>query len=260
MRKNALLLIDVQNDFCDPNGALFVPGAEEDSKRTAEFIEKNGDNLHYISMTQDSHQVIDISHPAFWQDKDGNPPAPFTIIKASEARDGIWAARYNPALALKYLEDLETQGEFPHCIWPEHCIIGSEGAAMYPVVMNAVKAWAAKGHFFQIVQKGEFPLTEHFGAFRAQIPVANIAPTQLNDGLIKTLTNYQNVYFAGQAKSHCVANTLKQAMEFPELAKKLIILEDCMSNVPGFETLADPIYDAAKQMGVRFMKSTDVQL
>ena len=39
MRKNALLLIDVQNDFCDPNGALFVPGAEEDSKRTAEFIE-----------------------------------------------------------------------------------------------------------------------------------------------------------------------------------------------------------------------------
>ena len=58
---------------------------------------------------------------------------------------------------------------------------------------------------------------------------------------------------AGEAKSHCVANSLKQVLdESPDFAAKLIVLEDAMSNVTGFETLADPIYDRAKQMGVKF--------
>ena len=33
-----LLIIDPQNDFCDPNGALFVPGADEDMKRLASMV------------------------------------------------------------------------------------------------------------------------------------------------------------------------------------------------------------------------------
>jgi hypothetical protein len=54
-----------------------------------------------------------------------------------------------------------------------------------------------------------------------------------------------------------VANSLKQVMdESPELASKFIVLEDAMSNVTGFENLADPIYSKAKQMGVRFTKTS----
>jgi nicotinamidase-related amidase len=61
--------------------------------------------------------------------------------------------------------------------------------------------------------------------------------------------------------SHCVANTLKQAMEYtPELAKKFIILTDCMSNVTGFEHIADKIYDDAKNLGIRFDVSTNINL
>jgi nicotinamidase/pyrazinamidase len=41
------------------------------------------------------------------------------------------------------------------------------------------------------------------------------------------------------------------------LAKKLVILEDCMSDVTGFEKIALPIYKKAKAEGAKFVNSTD---
>ena len=268
-KKVALLVIDGQNDFCSPTGALYVPGADADMKRLADFILKNQAEIEYIGLTQDSHMVNDISHPDFWQDKDGNQPAPFTIIKSSDAKDGVWAPRFVPNAVIKYLEDLEDQGEFPHCIWPKHCIHGSEGAAIYKPLMDAVQEWSSNQcKFHKIVQKGVHPLTEHFGVFQANIPIEGEKDTQLNHKLIKVLNEYSVVYFAGQAKTHCVATSLKQAMKFDQtLAKKFVILEDCMSSVPGevapgvtFDDLARPIYEDAKNMGIQFAKSIDITL
>jgi nicotinamidase/pyrazinamidase len=127
--------------------------------------------------------------------------------------------------------------------------------------MEALIEWTKAGKFYQVVAKGTYPLTEHFGIFRANVPIANRPETQLNQALIDTLEKYQNVYLVGEAKSHCVANSLKQAMEeAPALARKFVILEDCMSDVTGLSHLGQPIYDKAKQMGIRFAKSVDIQL
>ena len=269
MKKIALLVIDPQNDFCRPTGALSVPGADKDMERLAKFVTKNASKIDYIGLTQDSHMVIDISHPPFWEDKDGNFPDAFTVITAADVKSGKWTPRFYPAEALKYLEDLEAQKEFPHCIWRIHCVDGSEGAAIFPVLMDAVQEWSAKKCWFhKIVKKGTHPLTEHFGIFQANIPIAGEESTQLNDRLISILNEYDEVYIAGQAKTHCVATSLKQAMKFEKtLAKKFIILEDCMSDIPGeaapgltFVDLAKPIYDEAKALGIKFVKSTDVTL
>ncbi len=260
MKKNALLIIDPQNDFCNPGdangkrkGALYVAGAEKDMKLLADWIVANKDGIDYIGVTIDSHQPNDIAHPNFWQDKNGNFPNPFTIITVKDVENGTWTPRFDPKRCLDYLKGLEAQGEFPHIIWPTHCVIGSEGAAIYQPLMDAMIAWTVKNKFYQTVAKGTYPYSEHFGAFMAQIPDPQRPETQLNQGLIKTLETYQNVYLAGEAKSHCVANSLKQVMrEAPDLAAKFIILEDAMSNVTGFETLADPIYNDARKMGIRF--------
>jgi len=260
MKKNALLIIDPQNDFCNPGdangkgkGSLYVPGAEKDMKSLADWIVANKDAIDFIGVTIDSHQPNDIAHPTFWQDKNGQFPAPFTIITVKDVESGIWTPRFDPKRCLEYLKSLEAQGEFPHVIWPVHCVVGSEGAAIYQPLMDAMLAWTVKGKFYQAVAKGTYPYSEHFGAFMAQIPDSQRPETQLNQGLIKTLETYQNVYLAGEAKSHCVANSLKQVMrEAPDLAAKFIILEDAMANVPGFETLADPIYNEAKIKGIRF--------
>ena len=140
-KKNALLIIDAQFDFCDPQGSLFVAGADQDMIRLGEFIHNNEKEIDHISLTLDSHQVNDISHPSFWQDKDGNYPAPYTAITTADVQSGKWSPRFAPQQAVKYVEDLEKQGEFPHLIWPEHCIIGTKGASFVDSIMNAVTSW-----------------------------------------------------------------------------------------------------------------------
>lgn len=52
-----LLIIDPQLDFHPPNGTLAVPGAEEDSARTARFIREHMDEIDEIYVTLDSHHV-----------------------------------------------------------------------------------------------------------------------------------------------------------------------------------------------------------
>lgn len=268
MKKNALLIIDPQNSFCNPGdsngnnkGSLYVNGADKDMKRLANWIRKNKQAINYMAITIDSHQPNDIAHPNFWQDKDGNFPAPFTVIKSKDVENGVWTPRFDPKRCLEYLKKLETNGEYPHLIWPVHCVIGSESAAIYQPLMDAILEWTVQGKFYQTVTKGTYPFSEHFGAFKAQIPDVDRPETQLNQGLIKTLETYQNVYLAGEAKSHCVANSLKQILdEAPSLATKFIILQDAMSNVTGFETIADPIYNKAKQMGVKFSDTTSENL
>lgn len=257
-KKNALLIIDAQYDFCNPNGALFVSGADADMDRLCDFIKRNQGELDHICVTLDSHPVNDISHPSFWQDKDGNFPPPFTQIALADVQAGKWTPRFYPQEAIKYLTELEAQGQFPHFIWPEHCLMGSKGASLDDKLLEALRQWTRSGKWYQAVTKGTYPLTEHFGIFMAQIPVPDRPETQLNQSLINTLESYQNVYLAGEAKSHCVATSLKQAMDYaPALASKMIVIDDCMSDVTGLAHLGTPIYEEAKKRGIRFTTSKE---
>ena len=266
-KKVAILIIDAQRDFCHPQGSLYVPGAEDDNERLSQWILNNSDEIEYIGCTLDSHQVNDIAHPGYWKDKDGNHPAPYTSISLQDIKDGKWNA-VKPQHAMDYIQSLEDEGEYVHVIWPEHCRIGSWGHSLDEKIDGAITNWQrGRGKSVHFVAKGVHPDTEHFGAFEAQVPIQNIPETQYNLKLQQILEKYDTVYLAGQAKSHCVANTLKQVVrKAPTLAKKFIILEDCMSDVPGgpngpgttptFGELAQPIYDEAKNLGVKFSTTT----
>lgn len=267
MHKYALLVIDAQNDFMDlPGSALPVAGATADMDRVATLIKNNIAVIGSITCTLDSHRTIDISHPSFWVDKDGAFVQPFTPISYKDLQEGKYTARFAPIQSVDYVKKLEEQGEFGHFIWPEHCLIGSVGAALYQPFHEALKLWeASKGKIVTYVTKGDNPFTEHFGAFRANIELAQDPRTQFNQKLISDLMSNDVVLLAGEAKSHCVANSLRQAItEVPALAPKIVVLEDCMSDVPGLPTAfydeVQKIYDDAKSKGVRFVKSTDPSL
>jgi nicotinamidase/pyrazinamidase len=259
--RDAFLIIDAQYDFCKPNGALFVPGAVEDMQRLSTLIRLQADKIDHIVVTLDNHPVNDISHPVFWEDAQGHFPAPFTQVTANEVREGKWKPRFEPEKVLGYLDALETQGLFRHFIWPEHCLMGSRGAALDDMLMEALREWTHTGRNYHVVEKGQHPLTEHFGIFQAQIPIEGAPETQFNTALVEELIAYQTVYLAGEARSHCVATSLKQVMDkAPELAAKIVVIEDAMSDVSGLGHLGAPIYEAARQQGVRFVKSTDLVL
>ena len=260
-QRNALLIIDPQNDFCDPKGALSVSGAVEDMQRLGRFIINNMNELDHIAITLDSHRVVDISHPTGWVDAQGNPVAPFTPISHQDILDGKYSWTLNPQWAHQYTESLEKSGQFTHFLWPEHCIIGSWGHNVFPDVVDAVHAWERKRGGIggaEYVTKGSHPLTEHFGAFQAQVPIDNQPGTQPRLSLLKTLREYSRTFLCGEALSHCLGSSLKQLLDLaPDLAPKLVVLTDCTSDVTGFEGQATPIMDMAKSMGVKFSASVE---
>ncbi|KOY86906.1 nicotinamidase [bacterium 336/3] len=257
MQKNALLIIDAQYDFCNPKGALYVQGADKDMERLSQFIQNNIFQLHQIFLSIDNHTINDIAHPSFWEDNHKKHPTPFTQIISQDVRTGKWKARFEPEKSLEYLEKLEKDGKFIHFIWNPHCLIGSLGASIDERIMQATLAWSkVSGKDYIAFYKGMYPYSEHFGIFAAQIPDETVVETQLNKNLINSLLQYEKVYVAGEAKSHCVATSIQQAIDFaPELVQKMVIIEDCMSDVAGLGYLGEPVYKKAKALGVAFINS-----
>lgn len=268
MKRVAVLIIDAQNDFCDPNGSLFVKGAVEDNQRLSRWIDDNKESIGFIGCTLDSHQLVNISHPKFWYNADGVNPSPFTVITSSDVESGVWRTRLRPKESLEYLKSLESSGQYTHLIWPEHCVIGTHGHALEKNINEAVLNWAADGHFVNYIPKGANPFTEHFGAFQAQVISEDTPSTHYNKKLEETLNKYDLVYISGQAKTHCVANTIKQVCDnAPELAKKFVVLEDTMSNIPGgpeegvtYVQLSERIFDEARKLGMRFSTTSQEKL
>ena len=266
--KNVLLTIDGQRDFCVPGGALYVPGADKDMQRLSKWINQNENELDDIFVSMDSHPPIHISHPQFWMDSKSNIVDPMTLIKYDDIMNGKYIPRFYRNRAIAYVKYLEDQGKFSHIVWPEHCLQGNIGFCLEENLFSAIKQWTYKGNAFSTIIKGSNPLTEFYGIMAAQ--QTNEDPeTQLNQKVLDIFETFENVYFSGQARSHCCAITLEQFLDSaPNLAKKLIILEDTMSDVAGspapgsptFGELAQPIYDRAKAAGVRFAKTTDVVL
>ncbi|KAA0990577.1 cysteine hydrolase family protein [Dyadobacter aurulentus] len=261
MKKTALLIIDAQYDFCNPNGTLFVPGAEEDMQRIARLISLDGDKIDSIFVTLDTHKVLDIAHPLFWEDQNGNTVAPFTLITSQAVKAGKWIPRYHKEYVIEYLEKLEQQEEFKHFIWPEHCLIGSKGASLDDTLLAAVLAWTHQtGRDYVAVSKGINPLTEHFGVFKAQVPVENAPETDLNRAFLDQLAAFDQVLIAGEARSHCVATSINQIIKYaPELIPKVIVLSDSMSDVPNWGYLADQIFEDAAEKGMTFLKAGSVR-
>ncbi len=93
----ALIVIDVQNDFC-PGGALAV--AEGD--RIIPRINALMDDFATIVLTQDWHPA---THASFAANHPG--AAPFSLT---------------------------TMAYGPQVLWPTHCVIGTEGAAFHPAL------------------------------------------------------------------------------------------------------------------------------
>ena len=79
-----LLLVDVQKDFCFPQGSLFVAGrsgrgALDDNRRLATFLYRNLDRVTATVSTLDSHLPHHIFSPSFWIGRDGEPLAAHRI-------------------------------------------------------------------------------------------------------------------------------------------------------------------------------------
>ena len=93
----ALIVIDLQNDFC-PGGALAVAGGDEIVPLVNEMIAR----FEHVVLTQDWHPQ---GHSSFASQHSGKNPFETVTMPYGE-----------------------------QTLWPDHCIQGSEGAAFHPAL------------------------------------------------------------------------------------------------------------------------------
>lgn len=284
-----LLLVDVQNTFCIPEFELFVAGASgrgavEDNVRLCEFLYRNLGSITQIAATLDTHTAMQIFHPVFWvNDAGDHPVGGQTIIQPEDIENGTW--RVNPAVAdsvaggnveylkrhaLHYARTLTDRGKFPLLVWPYHAMRSGISHALVSAVDEAIffhtiarqsQAW------FEV--KGGNPLTEHYSALHPEV-MKDAEGRQIgekNTALIENLLAFDAVLVAGQAKSHCVNWTVRDLLtdieeRDPDLAHKVVLLEDCTSPVvvpdgPDFTPQADAAFADFAEAGMQVARSTE---
>lgn len=264
MNGTHLLIIDPQNDFCDRKGALSVPNADGDMKRLAHFVDRFGDQIDQIHVTLDSHGELDIAHGLFWVDAHGVSPAPFTIISQEDFDEGVWRPR-KPEWhdrAGQYLRQLSERGRYDLTIWPPHCIVGSWGHGIFPVLSDSLRDWQRRNlRQVNTIHKGGNMWTEHYSAVKAEVVDPDDPHTQINQPLLDTLgdSGARRVLVAGEALSHCVANTVRDlgaAMPDGDL-HKFVLLRDCTSSVAGLDSLGHDFLQEITPKGMTLAESTE---
>ena len=261
-RKIHLLLVDLQKDFCFPEGSLYVGGrsgrgAMDDNDRIARFVYRNLARLTEITCTLDTHYPFQIFSPSFWLDREGAPLTAHREITTDDVRAG--RVKPNPAIAgwvaggdlawLRrhvefYCAELERSGKYTLYLWPPHCLLGGEGHVLAGVVQEARLFHAyARGSRDGTEIKGDNPLTENYSVFSPEV-LGNHDGGALagrNSAFLETVLAADALVIAGQAASHCVKSSVEDLLAAIQatdasLARKVYLLRDGMSSV----AVADP--------------------
>jgi nicotinamidase-related amidase len=292
-----LLIIDPQVDFHE-GGNLGVYGVDEiggkggksDSANIIKLIQKKAPAAVYVSL--DTHTPTHIGHQAFWQpegDPNGEGPAVGSQFVVNEGKVAVanlgvftyyeprstgddakdadlkkWVVQYVQALT----GGVGGGEKFSPCIWPNHCLEGSAGHAVYPELKAALDALTCPVEYHV---KGQNEATEMYSIFKAELPVEGNASdsvkmlyrgkreqintdskigtlksdvedhanlkTDFNEGLYNSLVaNNLPIVVCGEALSHCVkwsTNDLVSKKNGDDKYKSIpvILLEDASSVV-----------------------------
>jgi nicotinamidase/pyrazinamidase len=156
-----LLIIDLQNDFC-PGGNLAVTGGHE----IMPVVNKLAREFKHVVLTQDWHPA---DHSSFASQHKG--AAPFTQIHMAFG---------------------------PQTLWPDHCIIGSTGAAFHQELDVP--------HAELIIRKGFRKAIDSYSAFFEN---DHKTPTGLG-GYLKE-RGFTSVTLVGLAFDYCVRYSAEDA-------------------------------------------------
>jgi len=161
----ALLIVDVQNDFCE-GGALAVAGGNEVARRVAELLMDRPGLYTRIFASQDWHNPM--------PDLNGGHFAP--------------------------------EGEDPNYVdtWPVHCVAGTTGADIHPVLMPVLSG----GRVISI-RKGQG--RPDYSAFQGQAEGGTPVAFALG---VEQVTSLDIV---GIATDHCVYQSALHAVKLPQL-------------------------------------------
>lgn len=258
-----LLAIDIQNDFMEDIGSLAVGGSRQDIARLTQWMYTNLTSLTQIMCSLDCHSIMQIFHADWWINSGQKHPAPFTIITYQDVVDGIWLPTNGELqTSLEYLKNLELNGQKQLCIWPYHCLEGTDGAKLESEFTKMVYFHAAARQTSpKLIYKGQNPYTEMYGIIKAEYDKLGY----INQEIVDTIALYDEIYIAGQASSHCVLASTQQIVTYfgadADVNKRITILADCMSPIVGYEESTQEAFEILKaEYGIQIKNSTEVIL
>jgi nicotinamidase/pyrazinamidase len=202
--KDALIVVDVQNDFC-PGGRLAVQKGDE----VVPLVNLLAKRFESVVLTQDwhppGHQSFATSHPG---------SKPFDTVK------------------LAYGQQV---------LWPDHCVQGSEGAALHKDL--------SVPHAQLVLRKGHHREVDSYSAFLE-------ADRKTRTGLEGYLDErgIKRVFVCGLATDFCVAWT---ALDADKLGFAALVVEDACRAIDMQGSLA-AAWEKMKKAGVKRIQSGDI--
>jgi len=203
---DALLVIDVQNCFV-PGGSLAVKGGDE----IVPLINRLAKSFHNVVLTQDWHTADHVSFASQHQGK-----KPFETVEL---------------------------GYGTQVLWPDHCVQGTEGAA----IVSGVNI----PHAELIIRKGFHRDVDSYSAFLE-------ADRKTQTGLAGYLKGrgIKRVFVCGLATDYCVAWSALDARKFGFQAE---VIEDACRGIDLNGSIAKAWVDMSKA-GVKRIQSSDIEM
>lgn len=203
---NALLIVDVQNDFL-PGGNLPVPGGDQIIP-TINNLQKK---FQLIVASRDWHPA---NHGSFASNHKGQKPGDITELNGLE-----------------------------QILWPDHCIQGSPGAELSPLLNQ---------NFIQrIIFKGSNPEVDSYSAF---FDNGHKIETELHNYLQKK--GVKRLFVTGLASDVCVWFTVKDALQ---LGYKTFLITDATKGVNMNPDDTQKALEDMKQKGAILISSEQVE-
>ncbi|KAL5044072.1 hypothetical protein BDW71DRAFT_186694 [Aspergillus fruticulosus] len=208
--KAALIVVDMQEDFCPPNGSLAVQGARDLAPTINSLLAHPGFAVRVAS--QDYHPPNHISfatnHPS-----PNNRPFECSITMT------------NPAAG----KETETKQQ---TLWPVHCVQKSPGADIIPE-LDITK-------IDLVVTKGMHPHVEMYSAFADAFGNQDPAIVSVNANLRSFLSDrgVTDVFVVGVAGDFCVKYTALDAAKAGFRSHVVQDATECVVPGPGWEETA----------------------
>ena len=257
--------------FREDDGPLGVPGSNEDYERIAKLIEANIFDEIHISL--DTHTIKHIGHKGFYKAND--ELREIIACKPWEEKFTPVDERLNDYVkdyAVKHGEARDAR-DFTYCIWDTHCLEDSSGheivkeitdaldkqskdetsevkvryhikgqnelTEMYSIFSAAVQPNRVNGsvgeYKYSGTKSGAYNRGEGVGSYEEAKNSFNLETSMNTELLAKLFRDNNEIYVCGQAKTHCVKDSVLDMIKYATDnggLDRIHLITDCTSAIP----------------------------
>jgi nicotinamidase/pyrazinamidase len=240
--KSCLIVVDMQNDFLLPTGALSVPNSEEIIEDVNALVDVFSERNELVIFTQDWHCP---EHSSFASGEKNKKPFD-EVVKCYKKNEGG---------EVKVVQTL----------WPDHCVQGTKGAEFHERIRVPTSAKVIRKGFRKQVdsysaflendKETETGLSEFIRGVNKGLELSSLisSSSSKSDDNAAKIPKITHCVIVGVAFDYCVRFTAEDAFE---LFDRVVVLEDVTRAV----NLSDSVKEARKAMeqkGVHVVKISD---